>query len=60
MADDVLEIFKELYDKEYEIEKIRLIDDYNGNDDASMADNNSSAFNFRNIDGTEEISEIKC
>lgn len=57
VADDVLEIFKELYDNEYEIEKIRLIDDYNGNDDASMADNNSSAFNFRNIDGTEEISD---
>jgi hypothetical protein len=57
VADDVLEIFKELYDIGYQIEKIKLIDEYNADDDASMADNNTSAFNFRYIDGTEEISD---
>lgn len=56
-ADDVLAIFKELYDVSYPIEKIRLIDEYNADDDASMSDNNSSAFNYRTIDGTNEISD---
>lgn len=57
IAEDVLAVFKELYDIGYQIEKVRLIDDYNGDDDASMADNNTSAFNFRKIDGTDEISD---
>lgn len=57
IALDIVEIFKELYDAQYPIEKIRLIDDYNANDDASMADNNSSAFNYRFIDGTTTLSD---
>lgn len=57
IADDVLEIFKELYEAEYQIEKMRLIDDYNADDDASMEDNNTSAFNYRTIDGTDNISD---
>ena len=56
-ADDILAIFKELYDNEYQIEKIKLIDEYNADDDASMADNNTSAFNYRTIDGTDNISD---
>lgn len=57
IADDVLEIFKELYEAEYQIEKMRLIDDYNADDDASMEDNNTSAFNYRTMDGTDNISD---
>ena len=57
VADDVLAIFKELYDAGYRIEKMRLIDDYNADDEASMEDNNTSAFNYRTIDGTDEISD---
>lgn len=57
VADDILAIFKELYDASYPIEKIRLIDEYNADDDASMADNNTSAFNYRTIDGTNELSD---
>ena len=56
-ADDILAIFKELYDASYPIEKIRLIDEYNADDDASMADNNTSAFNYRTIDGTNALSD---
>ena len=41
VADDILEIFKELYDNRYQIEKMHLIDDYNADDEASMADNNT-------------------
>ena len=47
IADAVLDIFAELYKAEYRIEKVRLIDEYNAEDELSMRDNNSSAFNFR-------------
>ena len=57
IADDVLEIFKELYEYEYQIEKVRLIDEYDADDEASMSDNNSSAFNFRFISHTTKISK---
>lgn len=47
VADDVLEIFKGLYLASYPIERMRLVDDYGGDDAASMADNNTSGFNCR-------------
>ncbi len=56
-ADDVAAIFKELYDNLYPIEKIKLIDEYNGDDNASMADNNTSCFNYRMIEGTNVLSD---
>ena len=57
IAEDVLEILKELYKARYPIEKIRLVDEYDGDDEASMDDNNSSAFNFRLISHTTRISK---
>ncbi len=57
IADDVLEIFEELYKSEYPIEKVRLVDEYDADDEASMSDNNSSAFNFRFISHTTKISK---
>ncbi len=57
IADDVLEIFEELYKAEYPIEKVRLVDEYDADDEASMSDNNSSAFNFRFISHTTKISK---
>lgn len=56
LAKEVLEIFEMLLEAEYEIEKIRLCDEYEGDDEASMGDNNSSAFNYRNVAGTQELS----
>jgi hypothetical protein len=56
IAQDLLEIFTELYNNQYQIEKIRLVDDYNADDEASMADNNTSCFNYRVIAGTDRIS----
>ena len=47
IADDLLEIFRVLYDTGYPIERMRLIDDYDGDDEASMLANNSSCFNYR-------------
>lgn len=49
IAADLLEIFKELFLASYPIEKMRLIDYYGGDDEASMRDNNTSCFNHRPI-----------
>lgn len=57
IADDVLEIMKELYENHYPIEKMRLIDEYGADDEASMSDNNTSAFNYRTIAGTNRLSK---
>ncbi len=56
IADDLLSIFKELYDARYEIERVHLIDEYMADDKLSMAHNNSSCFNFRTIAGTDRLS----
>ena len=57
IAEDVLAILKELYEHDYPIEKIRLIDEYDADDLASMEDNNSSCFNFRLISHTNRVSK---
>ena len=57
IADDVLDIFKQLYEAGYKIEKIRLIDEYDADDEKSMSDNNSSAFNFRYISYSTKLSK---
>lgn len=56
LAEDLLEVFRALYEAGYPIEKLRLIDDYKGDDEDSMADNNSSCFNFRTVAGKTELS----
>lgn len=56
IAQDLTEIFKELYDNQYPIEKIRLIDAYDADDDASMEDNNTSCFNYRAVAGKTTLS----
>lgn len=57
IADDVLEVFRQLYDADYPIEKIRLIDEYDADDELAMEDNNSSCFNFRFISHTTRVSK---
>lgn len=57
IAQDLAEIFYELYIAEYQIEKITLIDNYSGDDTASMEDNNTSCFNYRTVDGTDKLSK---
>lgn len=56
ISSDIISIMKELYKDSYPIEKMKLIDDYNGDDVASMADNNSSGFNYRVIANTTNLS----
>lgn len=56
IADEVLQIFKELYEIKYPIEKIKLIDEYDANDELSMSDNNTSSFCYRSVSGTGKLS----
>lgn len=52
VAEDLVDIFEELYEAKYPIEKIRLIDEYDANDELSMSDNNTSAFCYREVTGS--------
>lgn len=56
IASDIVEIFKVLYSNDYKIQSVERIDKYNGDDDLSMKNNNTSAFNYRNIAGTNTLS----
>jgi hypothetical protein len=49
LATEVEEIFRALFDQRFPVEKMHLVDDYQGDDDRSMADNNSSGFNCREV-----------
>jgi D-alanyl-D-alanine carboxypeptidase len=55
-AENVRRIFARLRDMRFPIAKARLINQYDGDDDASIADNNTSAFNSRNVAGTNSLS----
>lgn len=57
LVPDVIAIFEQLYRLGYPVEKIRTVDHYpDANDELSMEDNNTSAFNCRRIPGTDEWS----
>ncbi len=56
IADDVIAIFRELYDNKFPIAKMVLASDYES-DSHSMKDNNTSGFNYRKIDGTDRLSK---
>lgn len=51
VATDVLAAFRELYEAGYPIERMQPVSDFGGDDDRSMAANNTSAFNCRPITG---------
>jgi hypothetical protein len=55
-ATHVLRIFQRLREMRFPIAKARPMNDYGGDDDASTRDNNSSAFNDRNVAGGGSIS----
>ncbi len=57
IAQDLVEIFYELYRNEYQLESVRLIDEYDGDDTASMEDNNTSCFNYRLVEGSTSLSK---
>lgn len=57
LAEEVLDIFAELFDAKYPIERMELIDKYDADDYTSIEFNNTSAFNYRLIStGTGKLS----
>ena len=57
IAEDILSIFLQLYQAKYPIERMRLIDHWDANDERAMRDNNSSCFNFRFVSHTHTVSK---
>ncbi len=53
----VTKVFQILYDAQFPIERMELIEEYGGDDNASMAANNTSAFNCRLVTGGTSYSE---
>lgn len=56
ISQDLVEIFYELYIAGYQIEKIALIETYDGDNNASMADNNTSCFHYQPVTGQDSLS----
>ena len=56
-ADAMVRVFRDLYAARFPIASLRLVDEFDADDDASMAANNSSGFNCRRITGGSQWSE---
>lgn len=56
-ADAITQVFRTLFELGYPIRSLRLVDDFGADDDASMAADNTSAFNCRAIAGTRTWSQ---
>ena len=56
IANDLVDIFRQLWLAAYPIRSIRLIDDFGGSDDASMEADNTSCFNYRKAVGLRRLS----
>jgi poly-gamma-glutamate synthesis protein (capsule biosynthesis protein) len=57
IAQEVVDIFEELYNMNYAIHQMRLVSDFNGNDWQSIEADNSSAFNCRKATGSKKWSK---
>lgn len=56
VADDVVDVFAALYAERFPIQRMLLIDEYGGDDDRSMAANNTSGYNCRRVAGSDSWS----
>lgn len=56
ISNDILYILRRLFEAGYAIERMELVDNYSADDEASMAANNSSAFNYRTTPGGTRLS----
>lgn len=56
IADDLLDIFRQLFEARYPIERIQLPDDFDADDERQMRANNTSCFCFRVIKGSTKLS----
>jgi poly-gamma-glutamate synthesis protein (capsule biosynthesis protein) len=57
VARDVTRVFHRLYDARWPIQRMRLVDEYRGDDDRSMAANNTSGYNCRRVAGSPAWSD---
>lgn len=57
LAGRTIALFRRLWALGFPVRQLRLVDDFAGSDEASMAADNSSAFNFRVVEGTELLSQ---
>lgn len=57
VADEVVEIFRELYNIKYPIRQMRLVSDFRGSDWQSIEADNTSAFNCRKATGSKKWSK---
>ena len=55
IADELLEIFMILFQNDYQIESMYLVDDFDADDRSSIDANNTSAFNFRTITDNPDV-----
>ena len=56
-AHNMVEVFGKLFKKRFPIKRMKLVDAYGADDNRSMNHNNTSAFNCRNVAGTDRWSE---
>ncbi len=56
IAEDIKEIFEKLREDHFPIARVIPIIKYNWDDEKSMQDNNTSAFNYRLVKGTKKLS----
>ena len=56
-AERIRRVFAELFAARFPIEQVRLVDEFGGDDDRSMAANNTSAFNCRRAFGSTRWSQ---
>lgn len=57
LAKEVQSIFKDIEASKFPIKKVVPIVKYNWSDSKSIADNNTSGFNYRVVDGSTKLSE---
>jgi len=58
LADELMGIFHQLFESEYPLASVTLVDDFGepGDDNLSMAANNTSCFNYRQVSGSRTLS----
>jgi hypothetical protein len=56
-ADAIRRVFADMFAARFPIEQVRLVDEFGGDDDRSMAANNTSAFNCRYVKGSTRWSQ---
>lgn len=57
VAKELLLIFRALFSKAYPINSIRLVDDFDADDESSMQANNTSCFNYRTVALSKTLSK---